>query len=47
VTSDDGTWFDGVLSNAGDMFNHTFAATGSYTYHCVIHPGMTGTVIVH
>jgi plastocyanin len=27
-------------------FAHTFDAPGSYTYHCSIHPWMTGTVVV-
>lgn len=27
-------------------YQHTFSAAGTYSYHCSIHPSMTGTVIV-
>jgi amicyanin len=27
-------------------FSHTFAAAGTYTYYCSIHPRMTGKVVV-
>jgi Plastocyanin len=30
----------------GDSFSHTFTETGTYNYHCSIHPSMTGMVIV-
>ncbi len=30
----------------GQLFKRTFGATGTYKYHCSIHPSMTGTVIV-
>ena len=30
----------------GQTFSHTFAAAGTYTYHCFIHPAMHGTVVV-
>jgi plastocyanin len=48
VTSDDGHSFftDGVLS-VGDTFTHTFTKPGRFTYHCEIHPDMTGVVIVN
>src|SRR4030095_11989873 len=32
----------GSLS-AGESFNQTFNAVGTYTYHCTPHPHMTGT----
>jgi plastocyanin len=35
-----------VLGNAGSTYKHTFAATGTYTYVCSIHPYMHGTVTV-
>ncbi len=30
----------------GQIFSRTFTATGTFPYHCNIHPGMTGTVTV-
>ena len=41
---------DGSLSSpllVGDVeFSHTFEETGSYPYHCVIHPSMQGEIRV-
>lgn len=31
----------------GGMFQHRFAAAGTYPYHCIHHPPMTGTVQVN
>lgn len=45
VTADDGSWGSGTLAQGG-MFSHTFTTAGTYAYHCAIHPGMTGSVIV-
>ncbi|MFH1181629.1 MAG: cupredoxin domain-containing protein [Candidatus Woesearchaeota archaeon] len=30
----------------GQTFSHTFDTAGTFTYHCSIHPNMTGTVTV-
>jgi plastocyanin len=30
----------------GASYNFTFATPGTFTYHCSIHPSMTGTIIV-
>lgn len=30
----------------GETFSFSFEETGTYAYHCTIHPGMDGTVIV-
>ncbi|HTZ41834.1 MAG TPA: plastocyanin/azurin family copper-binding protein [Candidatus Omnitrophota bacterium] len=30
----------------GGTYSHTFAAAGTYSYHCSIHPSMKGTIIV-
>jgi plastocyanin len=43
-TADDGSW-NGDLP-AGGSFNQSFMTPGSYSYHCSIHPAMTGIVVV-
>ena len=47
VTADDGT-YDGALATTGvtKVFTHPFPTAGTSAYHCTIHLGMTGTVIV-
>jgi plastocyanin len=45
VTSDDGL-FDSEVLNPGDSFSVTFPEAGTLTYHCEIHPSMTGSVTV-
>ena len=45
VTSDDGR-FDSEVLNPGDSFMLTFPETGTFSYHCEIHPFMTGSVTV-
>jgi len=47
VTSNDGTSFSSGNIGNGGTFTHKFTATGSFPYHCTIHSGMTGTVIVN
>jgi len=44
-TADQGAWSSPSLS-PGDVFSHTFAQAGTFTYHCEPHPFMTATVIV-
>ena len=44
-TADDGTWDSGTLQ-PGKSFSFTFNQAGTYTYHCTIHPNMTGTITV-
>lgn len=46
VTSDDGTSFNTSVP-AGNRFIYTFATPGTFTYHCNIHSGMTGTITVN
>lgn len=46
VTADDSSFTSGDLA-PGESFSATFAASGSYTYRCRIHPSMTGTVVVN
>jgi plastocyanin len=45
VTADDGSFGSGQLST-GVSFSHVFTTAGTYSYHCSIHPDMTGTVTV-
>jgi plastocyanin len=43
LVSDIGLFDSGLLS-PGKSYPFTFAASGTYTYHCVIHPTMVGTI---
>jgi plastocyanin len=45
VTADDSSFVSGNMVS-GAKFAHKFTAAGTYHYRCVIHAGMTGTVIV-
>jgi plastocyanin len=45
VTSKTGAFESGTLSN-GSSFSFTFNTAGDYEYHCSIHTGMVGQVIV-
>jgi plastocyanin len=45
ITSDAGDWDSGSLSQ-GQSYSHTFTQEGTFTYHCTVHPSMTGTVVV-
>lgn len=45
VVADNGEFKSGLFDK-GQSFSFTFANAGTYPYHCSIHPGMTGTVIV-
>ena len=45
VTSDTGLFNSGLLNN-GNSWTYTFTSSGTYGYHCEIHPFMNGTVIV-
>jgi plastocyanin len=45
VTADDGAFDSGQLA-PGASFSQTFDTAGTFTYHCNIHPQMTGTIIV-
>jgi plastocyanin len=44
-TSDASGWNSGTLA-PGQRFDVAFPTNGTFHYHCAIHPGMTGTVIV-
>lgn len=48
TTSDSGdpaSWDSGALATNA-TFSVTFTQSGVYTYHCAIHPSMTGTITV-
>jgi len=42
----DGGLFDSGRVAPGDVFRFSFPAAGELTYHCEIHPSMTGRVVV-
>jgi len=44
-TSNTNVWASGNM-NPGAHFDFTFQTAGTYPYHCTIHSGMTGTVVV-
>lgn len=46
VVSDDATSFNSGNINPGAGFSFTPVTTGTYTYHCGIHPAFKGTVYV-
>ncbi|KAL1917354.1 uncharacterized protein VTP21DRAFT_5010 [Calcarisporiella thermophila] len=45
ATSDGPGWDSGVLS-PGMSFTRVLTTPGEFTYHCALHPSMTGTVVV-
>jgi plastocyanin len=45
VTADNGAFDSGRLK-PGATFSQIFATPGTFTYHCEIHPKMTGTIVV-
>lgn len=46
VTSDDGASFNSGNLAGGASFSYTTKTAGTFDYHCTIHSGMTGTLIV-
>lgn len=45
VNADDGSFVSGNIAPGG-FFSYTFTRPGTYLYHCVYHPWMTGTIVV-
>ena len=45
MTADDGSVDSGPLAPRAS-FSQTFPAAGLFTYHCAIHPQMTGAVTI-
>jgi plastocyanin len=46
VTSDSGSELASGNIPSGQSFSHTFNTAGTFNYHCAIHTGMKGTVVV-
>ncbi|MBV9280158.1 MAG: cupredoxin domain-containing protein, partial [Chloroflexi bacterium] len=48
VTSDEGSpeQFDSRTLAPGGSYSHTFNQSGVFTYHCVFHEDMLGTIVV-
>ena len=44
-TANTNGWNSGIVM-PGDHFSFTFQTPGTFAYHCAIHPGMIGTVVV-
>jgi hypothetical protein len=45
-TSDQAAWDSGTVAPGGH-FSFMFQNAGTFSYHCTIHPGMIGTIVVH
>jgi plastocyanin len=45
ATDNNGAYNSGSIAPGG-QFTRTFTATGTFAYHCTIHPNMVGTVNV-
>ena len=45
-TSNATGWDSGIIA-PGRQFSFTYQTAGTFPYHCAIHPGMVGTVVVH
>ncbi len=46
VAWDDGSAGSASLTAGGSPYTRTFATSGTFTYHCSIHPSMKGTIVV-
>ena len=45
-TSDTGAWDTGTIAPSATSSAIAFPTAGTFTYHCAIHPSMTGSVVV-
>ncbi len=45
ATSNSGAWDTGAIAAGGNAMI-TFSNSGTFAYHCTIHPMMTGTIVV-
>jgi amicyanin len=46
VTSDSGSELNSPRLSSGQTYSHTFTTTGTFDYHCAVHPMMKATVVV-
>ena len=46
ATSDTGAWDTGNIAAGATSSAIAFTTAGTFTYHCAIHPSMTGSVVV-
>ena len=46
TSTSDTTGFDSGILAPGGQFSFAFETAGTFSYHCAIHPGMIGTVVV-
>ncbi|MGH7532994.1 MAG: cupredoxin domain-containing protein [Gemmatimonadales bacterium] len=46
LVSDSTGVFDSGVMSPGGIFAHTFTSAGTFRYHCAIHPGMVGVIVV-
>ena len=46
TSSSDGPEWDSGIVAPGGQFSRAFQTAGTFPYHCAIHPGMIGTVVV-
>ena len=46
VTSNTGAFDSGLIGVSGGTYSHQFTTAGTFVYHCAVHSGMTGTVVV-
>jgi plastocyanin len=47
TSTSNGSGWDSGLIQPGRQFSFTYQTAGSFPYHCAVHPGMVGTVVVH
>jgi len=45
VTADDGSFNSGNIA-IGATYSRAFSSAGTFSYHCTLHPEMTGKVVV-
>ena len=45
ITADDNSFDTGIIEQ-GKSKSNTFSKAGTYTYHCGVHPSMTGKIVV-